>query len=102
MNLSKHSGDKELFSGTLVEENTDSNIKKFSYKSLHVKDKDKANCIYVKLLFKYRELKLDLLDMPDINFIIYILCTLPENMHNEDMIYIIHKSILKNKDVEEK
>ena len=40
--------------------------------------------------------------MPDIDFIKSILCTLPENMHNEDMIYIIHKSILKNKDVEEK
>jgi hypothetical protein len=80
-----------------VEEN---NIKKFSYKSLHIKDK--ANCIYVKLLFKYRELKLNLLEMPDIDFIKSVLCTLPENMHNEDMIYIIHKSILKNKDVEEK
>jgi len=70
--------------------------KKNNHKSIDINFK--TNVIYVKLLFKYRNMKLNLSNVPNIDFIKNILSNLPENMHNDDMVDILYKSLDKNKE----
>jgi hypothetical protein len=79
-----------------TENNYNESLSLFSGQKSPNKNLNKINLLYVKLLFKYRNIGSDLKDIPDINFIKYIVKELPETMHNEEMIYLIYKNLQKN------